>query len=58
MCGCRVVDPTTKKWLFEIERCKKAVRWRRNCPKIEMALPRWKKDTYCDDPDCPAYYNT
>ncbi|KAI0109507.1 hypothetical protein GGR51DRAFT_558201 [Nemania sp. FL0031] len=55
MCGCRVIDKVTGEWAFEIERCKKGLRRRRNCEKIEMALPRWKKDTYCDDPDCPAY---
>ncbi|KAI1425324.1 hypothetical protein F5Y12DRAFT_381060 [Xylaria sp. FL1777] len=54
MCGCRVVDPTTGAWLFEIEQCKNGRRRRRNCVKIEMGLPRWKKDTYCNDPDCLA----
>ena len=55
MCGCRVVDSVTGEDMFEIEQCKNARRRRRNCQKIEMGLPRWRKDTYCDDPDCPAY---
>ncbi|KAI0490082.1 hypothetical protein F4859DRAFT_178991 [Xylaria cf. heliscus] len=55
MCGCRVIDPETGKDKFEIEKCKRRQRFATVCEKITMALPRWVKDTYCDDPDCPAY---
>ncbi|KAI1800529.1 hypothetical protein F4811DRAFT_538714 [Daldinia bambusicola] len=55
MCGCRFVEEETGEWKYEIELCDKARKRQKPCAKLEVALPIFAKDTYCDDPHCPAY---
>ncbi|XXG98873.1 hypothetical protein Hte_005203 [Hypoxylon texense] len=57
MCGCRFVDEATGEWKYEVEQCEWARKRRRSCAgaKLEIALPIFSKDKYCDDPHCPAY---
>ncbi|KAH9903927.1 hypothetical protein F4778DRAFT_780612 [Xylariomycetidae sp. FL2044] len=47
MCGCRFTDAKTGEWEFEIEKCERAKRrpGERLCPKIDIALPIFAKDT-------------
>lgn len=55
MCGCRIINEETGEWMYEIERCDRGRKRQKDCAKPEMALPIFAKDTYCDDPQCPAY---
>ncbi|KAI1386764.1 uncharacterized protein F4822DRAFT_411153 [Hypoxylon trugodes] len=58
MCGCRFIDEMTGEWKYEIENCDRGRKRQRPCAKPEIALPIFAKDSYCEDPDCPAYDTT